>query len=189
MAKPSKRETIVYTALDLFYQNGFHATGIEKIREEANISKKTLYNHFRSKEELILAVLRKRDELFMAVLKRRVETTDSTPQERLERVFDAIDQWFQEKTFNGCMFINASAEFSDPEDPCHKLCSEHKQVMHSYIKDLAVKAGAKNPEQLSNQLNLLIEGATVQAHTCNDKDAAKKAKDIAVPLIKRAIEV
>lgn len=188
MTQPAKREQIVYTALDLFYQDGFHATGIEKIRSEANVSKKTLYNHFRSKEELILAVLRKRDELFMANLKRHVEVANVTPREKLERVFDALDKWFKEKNFNGCMFINASAEFSDPDNPCNKLCNAHKQEMHNYIKEIAAEAGATHPGILSKRLNLLIEGAIVHAHTCGDKRAAQKAKDMATPFIKEALQ-
>lgn len=187
MAKPSKREQIIYAALDLFYLEGFHATGIEKIIEKAGVSKKTLYNHFRSKEELILAVLRKRDELFMASFTRRVEQPGTTARQRLELVFDALDKWFHEKGFNGCMFINASAEFSDPESPCHKLCAGHKALICDYIKDLAKEAGARDPEELSTQLSFLMEGAIVQAHTCNDKKAAQKAKDMARVFIERSM--
>ena len=188
MAKPSKREQIIYTAMDLFYREGFHATGIEKIRETAGVSKKTLYNHFRSKDELMLATLRKREELFMANFTRKVEQPDASARERLELVFDALDEWFQEKGFFGCMFINASAEFSDPEDPCYKLCAKHKQLVHDYIRDLAKKAGAHNPGGLSTQLNLIIEGAIVQAHTCNDKSAAARAKEMGRVFIEQSVQ-
>ncbi len=187
MAKPSKREQIVYAAMDLFYQEGFHATGIEKIREKAGVSKKTLYNHFRSKDELMLATLRKREELFMSGFTRKVEQPDTSSRERLAMVFDALDEWFQEKGFYGCMFINASAEFSDLDDPCYKLCAEHKQLVHDYIKDLAEQAGVGDPDELSTQLNLLIEGAIVQAHTCNDKTAAMRAKKMGKVFIEQAL--
>lgn len=183
----SKRQQIVDVALVLFYENGFHATGVEKIREVANVSKKTLYNHFRSKDELILAALRQRDEQFRNDFMRGVERHAKTPRERLEAVFDVLGEWFNSKGYLGCMFINASAEFSAQDDPSHKICAEHKRLVLDYIKKLAIEAKAKDPETLAEQLNLLAEGAIVQAHICDDKEAATKAKSIAKILIDQAL--
>lgn len=171
-----KREQIITVALDLFYKDGFNATGVEKIRDAANVSKKTLYNHFKSKDELILTVLRRRDEEFRNNFMRAVERLSRSPAQRLEAVFDAAHEWFNSKNFYGCMFINASAEFTSADNPCHVASAEHKNLMFQYIKKLAEDAGAKNPAELSEQLNLLIEGATVQAHVCGDKKAALVAK-------------
>lgn len=187
MTQKSKKEQIIDVALKLFYSDGFNATGVEKIRELAGVSKKTLYNHFKSKDELILAVLRRRDEQFRNFFMRTVEKYGSTPRARLEAVFDAADEWFNSKGFSGCMFINAAAEFSKQDNPCHILCAEHKRLMGEYIKGLGEAAGVSNPAELSNQLNLLIEGATVQAHVCNDKDSAKKAKEMGRLFIARAL--
>tara|TARA_R110002073_G_scaffold314842_1_gene487233 strand:+ start:129 stop:683 length:555 start_codon:yes stop_codon:yes gene_type:complete len=184
MSQPSKREQIIDVALKLFYKDGFNATGVEKIREAANVSKKTLYNHFKSKDELILTVLRRRDEQFRNNFMRAVERFGATPAERLEAVFDAADEWFNSKDFCGCMFINASAEFTDADNPCHIFAAEHKRLMHDYIKDLAKKADVENPNELSEQLNLLIEGATVQAHVSGDKSAALRAKKMAKVFIR-----
>ncbi|NKB23025.1 MAG: TetR family transcriptional regulator [Kiritimatiellae bacterium] len=182
----SKREQIVTEALKLFYRNGFHATGIDRIISEAKVSKKTLYNHFRSKDELVLATLRKRDELFRNYIMRETELRSRTPRERLLAIFDVIEAWFQESSFSGCMFINASAEFSESDHPCHILCAEHKRLVREYLRDLAVQAEAQAPEELSKQLNLLIEGATVEAHVCGDHDAASPAKRIAEMLLNQA---
>lgn len=179
MNQTPKREQIIDVALTLFYQEGFHATGVEKIREAANVSKKTLYNHFKSKDELILAVLRRRDELFRNTMMRSVERHGGTAAQQLEALFDATDEWFNSKSFSGCMFINAAAEFGEQNHPCHKLCAEHKRLMHAYVKEIAQKAGAQDSDKLSTQLNLLIEGAIVQAHVCGDKTAAQEAKDMA----------
>lgn len=176
MSQPSKREQIIDVALQLFYKDGFSATGVEKIREAANVSKKTLYNHFKSKDELILTVLRRRDEQFRNGFMRAVERFGTTPEERLEAVFDAADEWFNDEGFCGCMFINASAEFTDADNPCHVVAAEHMRLMHDYIKGLAERAGAKNPDELAEQLFLLIKGATVDAHVSGDKKAAIKAK-------------
>ena len=161
---------------------------MEKIIKEAEVSKKTLYNHFKSKDELILATLRKRDEQFRNKFMRAVEGETSDPREQLFAVFDALDVWFNEKTFSGCMFINAAAEFSEHEDPCHVACKEHKRLMFEYIRDIAKKAGAKDPAELSDQLNILAEGAIVDAHVCCNKEAAIKVKKMASIFIDRAFD-
>ena len=188
MSQPSKREQIIDVALDLFYKDGFNATGVEKIREAANVSKKTLYNHFTSKDELILTVLRRRDEQFRNGFMRAVERLGTTPSERLEAIFDATDEWFNSKGFCGCMFINASAEFTDPENPFHIVAAEHMRLTHDYMSDLSEKAGAKNPGELAEQLFMLIMGATVKAHVSGDKSAALKAKKMGKVFIEQSMK-
>jgi AcrR family transcriptional regulator len=183
----SKREQIINQALTLFYRNGFNATGVDKIINEAGVSKKTLYNHFRSKNELVLATLRKRDELFRNNMMRETERLASEPTERLLALFDVMGNWFNEKTFSGCMFINASAEFADLRDPCHILCAEHKRLVCDYIESLAEQAGAKDPHELAKQLNLLIEGAIVNAHVEGDMEAAQRAKNMAGFMVRLAL--
>lgn len=188
MPNPSKRDQIVDVALNLFYQNGFNATGVDKVAAEAGVTKKTLYAHFKSKDELILATLRKRDELFRNFFMRSVERLGKTPRQQLDALFDAAGEWFHSKTFSGCMFINASAEFSAQDNPCHMVCAEHKRLVCDYIRGLAANAGAKNPAELAEQLNFLIEGAIVHAHVCGDKHAAAKAKKMAQVFIKKALK-
>jgi AcrR family transcriptional regulator len=187
MSQPSKREQIIDVALQLFYTDGFNATGVEKIRETANVSKKTLYNHFKSKDELILTVLRRRDEQFRNNFMRSVERLGETPRERLIAIFDVADEWINSSGFCGCMFINASAEFSGLDDPRHILCAEHMRLMHEYIKSLAVDAGAKNAGELAEQLNLLMSGAIVRGHVCGDKIAAQQAKKIGLMVIDQTL--
>ncbi len=118
---------------------------------------------------------------------RSVERLGKTPRQRLDAIFDTIDEWFNSKNFSGCMFINASAEFSEQDDPCHVFCKEHKRLMFEYIRDLATNAGAKHPGELSEELNFLIEGATVIAHVCGDKNAGLKAKKMAQVFIEKAL--
>ena len=107
MPARSKREQIVTAALKLFYRDGFHATGVDRISSEAGVTKKTLYNHFKSKDELVLATLRARDGLFRNTFMRETERLGSTPRERLLTIFDPLTAWFHERGFAGCMFINA----------------------------------------------------------------------------------
>mgnify|MGYP003861574769 CR=1 FL=1 len=102
-------------------------------------------------------------------------------------IFDVIGAWFHEKNFSGCMFINASAEFAAADNPHHIISAEHKRLVRSFIQDIATQAKAQNPEELSKQLNLLIEGAIVDAHVSGDKKAAARAKKMAEVFVDMAI--
>jgi AcrR family transcriptional regulator len=182
----SKRDKLIDTALRLFVREGFHATGIDRVLAESGVAKMTLYNHFRSKEELILAVLRRRDEQFRNWFVRRVESLTETPRNRLLACFDALGEWFRQKDFHGCSFINASAEFGERDHPIHAAAAEHKRLVRGYIRSLAVDAEVEDPGGLADRLMLLIEGATVLAHVCGDLDAARSARESAGILIEAA---
>jgi AcrR family transcriptional regulator len=184
MARPSKKEHLVETAVKLFCRDGFHATGIDKILQEAGVARMTLYKHFRSKDELILAALRRRDEQFRIWFKSAIEKTGGTPAERLLASFDALDEWFAGKAFagvpfTGCSFINATAEFSETNHPVHQLAAEHKRLILEYLRLLASSAGARDPDGLAWSISLLHEGAIVTAQVSSDPRAAQGAKEIA----------
>ncbi len=128
MASP-RRDHLVDTALRLFYRDGFHATGIDKILAESGVAKMTLYKHFKSKDELILAAVRRRDEQIRNWLMRAAERRARAPRDRLLALFDALEEWFRSDDFSGCMFINASAEFGRCDDPIHAAAAEHKRLV------------------------------------------------------------
>jgi AcrR family transcriptional regulator len=188
MPSPSKRDLIVDVALKLFYRQGFNATGVDRIISEAGVSKKTLYSHFRTKDELILATLRKRDELFRNNMMRETERRASDPREKLFAVFDFLTDWFHEKEFSGCMFINAAAEFADHANPNHVVSAEHKRLVADYLSQQAKEAGARDPAALSHELNLLMEGAIVYAYVMGDKRAAERAKEMARFFVERQLD-
>ena len=188
MAAVSKREQIISEALKLFYKDGFNATGIDHIIKVAGVSKKTLYNHFKSKDELVLTTLRRRDELFRNNLMRETERLGKTAKEQLLTIFDVHGKWFKENTFSGCMFINAAAEFPLHDDPKHIFSAEHKRLVREYIEKLAIQANANDPELLSQQLNLLLEGAIVSAYVSGDVKAAELAKQMATVFVDQAID-
>ncbi|MFT5426148.1 MAG: AcrR family transcriptional regulator [Gammaproteobacteria bacterium] len=183
----SKREQLIETAARLFAKNGFHATGIDMILAEAGIAKKTLYNHFRTKDELILAALRKHDGEFRNNFMKSVEELAETPEARLLAIFDVAKIWFSDNNFYGCMFINAVGEYSEQDSAVREVCKEFKRLMRGYIKSLAEQAGIKEVEDLTSELALLLEGSivTAQVSELNDK-AADTAKRIARTLIENA---
>ena len=182
----SPRERLIQAGLKLFYRDGFHATGIDAILAEAGVAKRSLYTHFRSKEDLILAVMRRRDELFRNWLVREVEKVAQDPVSRLLACFDVIGRWVKSKEFYGCACINASAEFGNHSDPIHRVAADHKAFIADYLKRLARAAGLENPELLSQQLLLLIDGAVVVAQVTGRKDAVASAKKAAETILAEA---
>ncbi len=188
---PSRREELVESAMRVFYRNGFHCTGLDMILKESGISRMTLYNHFKSKDELIVAALRRRDEIFRNGMMKFVEGASRDPIDRLYAIFDYHDQWFNDDDFKGCMFINASAEYCDPESPARRVSSDHKVECTRYITKLCKDAGLDDPEELAERISILLEGAIVTAYiqgrtTGNEStpsDAAHRAKSMARALI------
>lgn len=183
MATVSKRDQLIDTALDLFYRDGFNATGIEKILAEANVSKMTLYKHFKSKEELIQTALRLRDERFREWLMNYVESNAATPRDRLLALFDAHFEWFSQANFRGCMFLNASAEFAGNTRSIAAIADEHKRLLASYIRGLASAAKAGNPDRVADWLMILLDGAISTALVSEDPTNANKAKTAAEILL------
>ena len=187
MGRSHRREHLINTAIELFCERGYHATGIDKIIEKAGVSKKTLYTHFRSKEELIIAALRQHDGLFRNNLMRQVDSLADTPLEKLLAIFDVAEAWFSQKKFFGCMFINVIGEYSEKDSPIRDICKQFKRLMRDYIRDLCVQTGAEEPDILADKLALLFEGAVVTSQVSQKPKAAQTAKDIARPLINRAL--
>jgi AcrR family transcriptional regulator len=178
-----RRDHLVGTALALFSKHGYHATGIDRILAESGVAKMTLYKHFRSKDELILAALRRRDEEFCRWLQAEVESHAATPRERMLAVFDVLETWFKDPEFSGCCFIHAAGEYGRKDDPVHVAAAEHKARMLAYVGELARAAGAVNADDMARQLMLLVDGAIVAAHVSGDAAGARSARTLAEALL------
>ncbi|WP_027856867.1 TetR/AcrR family transcriptional regulator [Marinobacterium jannaschii] len=184
-----KRTLLVETALQLFYQQGIHAVGINEVLKAAGVAKKTLYSHFASKEELIAATIELRDRRLRGWLEFCLtEQPDGAP--AIKAIFTALDDWFNERVemlgpFRGCFFINASAEYGEADCPIFQRCQQHKLALRQLmLKHCEVVLGpGEEAEQLCDSLVLLKEGAIISAHLLGDKSAALKARDSAQKLI------
>lgn len=183
----SRRDQLVQTAVDLFYSNGYHATGIEKILTTAGVSKPTLYRHFDSKNELIVAALQKWDDDSRTWLEEEVDKRASTPRERLLAVFDAYHDWFREEGFQGCMFMNAIVEYPEQDNPIHLAALEHKRFVTAYMRDLLHDGGTADADELADQLMILLEGAIVTAHANGNSDAGPRARTMAEKILDGAL--
>lgn len=183
----SRRDHLMTVARDLFMEHGFHGTGIDRILGQAGVSKKTLYTHFRSKDELILAVLREHDGSFRNQFMRQVEQASTDPRARLMAVFDVAEAWFETPSFFGCVFINAVGEYSKADTPIRNACRDFKKQMTDFIVRLAKEAGAADYTTLGNQLSLLLEGAIVTAQVSDRELAIDTARSAAAILIDKAL--
>lgn len=183
MPQPSRRDHLIETAITLFCERGFHATGIDLLLETAGMSKKTMYQYFRSKDELIYAALRHHDGVFRNGFMKAVEAAGATPQEKLLAVFDVADTWFGDNNFFGCMFINAVGEYSEKESPIREIGKQFKQMMRNYVVGLTKEIGVLEHEALADEICLLLEGAIVTAQVSGTSCSAQTARKAAQSLI------
>ena len=182
----AKRTHLMATAERLFYRDGFRIVGIDTLLAEAGVAKMTLYNHFASKEDLIVAVLEKRDKDICAAIGVAIEAAGRSPTRRLLAVFDWLETWFGNRDFNGCAFIRALSEYPDPTHAIHQAAWRHKVAVRQTLTGLCEAAGAKNPSALAETLSMLIDGAIVAAHATKSTQPAITARTTAAFLLKQA---
>lgn len=186
MKRAEKRAHLVDVAAALFNRYGYHAAGVDRVIAEAGIAKTTLYRHFRSKEDLIVAVLRRNDERYRGDMRRTVDRLASEPKRKLLATFEFLQAWFEEGTFFGCPFMSAAGEYSDRNSSVFREVAMHKRLMVAYFEELARAAQLDNPEGVAEAINLLHEGAIAVAHVTGDPAAARKGQAIAARLVDEA---
>ena len=177
------RDRLIDTAIALFNRYGFHATGVDRIVAVAKVAKKTLYAHFPSKEDLIIAALSRQRAAFADKF---VLANSDQPRDRLLSLFELAKSWFDDPDFYGCIFVNAAVEYSEPGHPINTCAREFKTLLRGFALEQAQAGGAADPEALADQIALLFEGATTVAQVSARPDAATTAKAIATQLIDQA---
>jgi AcrR family transcriptional regulator len=184
-----KKLLLIKTALQLFYSNGINSVGISEIVKESGVAKKTLYHHFSSKEQLVLATLKYRDHLFCQWLE-SILNSKQTGKESILALFYALDNWFNNRVaeldeFKGCYFINTAAEYGDSYSLARLSCKEHKHKISLLIKEKVSMFIKKKDECeiVANAISLLKEGAIVSASVEGNIDAALKCLPAVLRLI------
>jgi AcrR family transcriptional regulator len=183
--RTSARERLLAAADELFYAEGVHTVGIDRIIEHAGVAKASLYSTFGSKDGLIRAYLEGRKDERTERITRGLTRFD-TPRERLLGVFDVLAESMHKPTFRGCAFINASGE-----SPRGGVVEDVADSSRAWIRELFIRvageAGARDPDQLGRQLAMLYDGATVAATMDRNPDAAAVAKAAADVLVAAAV--
>ena len=179
------RQRLLAAANELFYDEGVHTVGIDRVIERAGVAKASLYNAFGSKDELVRAYLSARSIARQARLTTKIAEYE-TPRERLLAVFDMLDELFAEPGYRGCAFMRASAE-ARPEESVEAVCTDTRQWTRSLFTELARDAGAPDPGLLADQLVLLYDGATVSAQLDRNRAAARTARVVAAAMTDAAL--
>jgi AcrR family transcriptional regulator len=180
----SARERLLAAADELFYEEGVHTVGIDRIIERAGVAKASLYNTFGSKEELVRAYLEGRHAARQARVTNFIARYE-TPRERLLGVFDGLASLAAEPTFRGCAFVNASAE-SLPGGAVEVVSDESRAWTRALFTELAQAAGVADAAGLAAQLVLLYDGAIVGARMDRTAATAVSARAIAATLLDAA---
>ncbi len=186
MKRAEKREHLIEVAAEVFNRLGYHAAGVDHVIAEAGIAKTTLYRHFESKEDLIVAVLKRLDEKYRNDMRVAVDKSAKTPEQKLLATFDFLESWFSGDSFYGCPFVSAAAEYGEARGAVFHEAVMHKRLVVAYFEELARAAKLPDPHRLADDINLLHEGATAAAHITGDSGQASKAKGIAALLINLA---
>jgi AcrR family transcriptional regulator len=177
------RARVLETAYELFCRYGIRRVGIDRIVAESGVAKMTLYRHFASKDDLVLAFLDLREQRWTREwLEAEIERLAASPGGSLLGIFDALDEWFGSPDFDGCAFINTLLEIHDRSDPVHQQAVRHLDVIRDILKDQAQQAGVGSPEEIAYQLQILMMGATVSASR-GDRSAAGRARELAELLL------
>jgi len=171
-------ERILAAADKLFYSRGIRAVGVDAIAEEAGVSKRTLYSHYPTKDDLIAAYLTGRF--------RQVPPSDAPAREQILAYFDRLQAMFADGGFRGCPYVNAVTELSDRKHPATNIAVRFKDERHAWYRTLLERMDVKDPAFLATQLQLLVEGALVTALVRDDPSCAKAARAAAEALIDAA---
>jgi AcrR family transcriptional regulator len=182
--KPSARDRLLAAADELFYAEGVHTVGIDRVIERAGVAKASLYSTFGSKEELVRAYLEGRHKIRRERLLAGLERFE-TPRDRLLGVFDVLADLAGNPGFRGCAFYNATAE-STPGGPIDEVATTNRAWTRGLFAELARDAGATDPAGLADQLVVLYDGATVGGRMDRGPTAARIARSVAAGLLDAA---
>lgn len=181
---PSARQRILDCAYELFSRRGIRDVGVDEIIQRAGVAKATLYRHFRSKDDLVLAFLEQREQLWtLDLVEAEARRRGQTPEDRLLAIFEAFDEWFHREDFEACSFVNVLLEMRNGH-PLGAASAQHLENIRAVVRRLAEEASLRDPETFALSWHILMKGSIVQAAE-GDVDAAMRAKSIARLLIEQ----
>ncbi len=183
MPRSSTRQHIVEVASDLFYRNGYNRTGINEVIAESGIAKATLYNHFRSKDEICIAYLQYKHEVFVKDIKAYCDTRPANGRQVLA-IFDFLEAFFQDRDFNGCWCIKTVAEIPREDERIRKEIQKQKNQLINFIESLLMDIKDEDERRdTARQIYLLYESAVSESHLHQADWPITSAKAIASKII------
>jgi AcrR family transcriptional regulator len=173
------KERILAAADKLFYAQGIRAVGVDAIAAEADVSKRTLYNYYATKDDLIAAYLTARFK--------HIAPSDAPAREQILGYFDRLERAFASPSFRGCPYVNAVTELGDPKHAAAGIALQFKEQRRLWFRALLERLGARNPDALATQLQLLVEGALSATLVRSDPALARSARAAAEVLLDAAL--
>lgn len=185
MQKSAIKEHIIAIASELFYRNGYNATGINEIISCADIAKATLYHHFASKEAVCIAYLEKRHHDFMEALGKFI-TSRPAGEKQLVAIFDFLRDLYRAGNFHGCWAQKTLGELSPKDEKIHQTIQKHKKELLLFLGDVVGEnisnVSKAETEKISGGLYLLYESAITESHLHQNDWPIHLAKSIAPQL-------
>lgn len=171
-AKISVEKKILLTARRLFCRVGIHATGIARIIEESGASRRSLYTHYGSKENLLKAVFEAEAEIWFRWFDSDLPAMECSPVDRILALFDLMRDWFDSEDFYGCVFINAVAEHEKSNGWIQEVANSYREKISARFLTMVAECGVEDPEIVTEKLNLLIDGTIVTAMVTGKSEIA-----------------
>ena len=181
LPRQSARQRLLSAAEELFYQEGVHSVGIDRVVERAGVAKASLYSNFKGKDDLVRAYLQARHDARRAAIEAKMALQDK-PRDKLLAVFDVMAEAIGRANYRGCAFLRASAEMA-ADASGRQVCQDARRWTRERFLLLAKEAGATNPDALANQLLLVYDGAAASAQMDSDPVAAAAAAKSAASLL------
>ena len=182
----SVREEIIITAFSLFSKHGCNSVGIDTIAGKSGVSRQTVYNHFESRDELVLEVMRWQGQHWRFAFRQMIEQRGGAePLSQVRCIAPIIRERLEQPDFKGCFFMSAAAEFPNPNDAAHKTAQENLNANRSMIEDLATSAGLVDPQLFAKNLAMVIQGAIITKVIQQASDSGEHLCDLANILIER----
>ncbi|HVN54907.1 MAG TPA: TetR/AcrR family transcriptional regulator [Anaerolineaceae bacterium] len=183
----STREKILHIAGELFFRYGYRAVGVDTIVRETGVAKMTLYRHFPSKDDLIVAYLERVSEQMHAWLDGAIQPYAGDPRRQMQAIFESLEELVQSPQCYGCAFLITAVEYPEPDSPGHRVARAHKDSMRERFRALAGEAGARQPEILADHLLLLMDGAFAAARMFGIRNPGQNVAEAAALLVEAAV--
>ena len=187
MEKQPTRERIIAAANRLFYREGIRAVSVDAVAEEAGITKRSLYYHFQSKDELITAYLASRDQPNLESYRRWFGTAEGDTADRVAAIFDKLAKAAGQDDWKGCGFLRTSAELANlPGHPALKIGAAHKKKFEQWMAEQLTADGIGEALSLARQIMLLLDGSFSVVMLHRDPSYMTAAGEAARTLIRNA---
>jgi len=180
------REKLIQAGHEIFYREGFLAVGLDRLLNDVGCSKQTFYNHFESKDDLIVAVIDEHHRWWSSELRDRIQrAAGRDARGQILAIFDVVEEIMQDPEYRGCIFINAAVEFPQPHHPAHQSARKAKADGVALLEDLAERAGASDPSTLAQEIDMVIEGALITQQVSPDCDVCGIARRTVETLLEK----